>query len=80
MNDRLGYRQMRPVVAADIDAAADRDADFDRFVDRSVLPLMLRDAERRGIRLFFVRVQRRPEGGHPPAQSPALREYTRRLR
>jgi hypothetical protein len=80
MNDRLDYHHMRPVAAADIGAAADRDADFDRFINRSVLPLMLTDAARAGIRLFFVRVQRRPEGGRPPAQSAALQEYTRRLR
>ena len=80
MNDRLDFHHMRPIAAADIGAASDQDADFDRFVNRSVLPLMLRDAERAGITLFFVRVQRRPEGGRPPVQSAALREYTARLR
>ncbi|HXG57235.1 MAG TPA: hypothetical protein VNJ03_17785 [Vicinamibacterales bacterium] len=80
MNVRLDYRHMRPVVAADIDAVADRDADFDRFIDRSVLPLMIRDAQQAGITLFFVRVQRRPDGGRPPRQSEALARYVARLR
>lgn len=80
MNERLAFTHMRPVAAADIAATPDAEADFDRDVDRSVLPLMLRDAERAGIRLFFVRVQRRPEGGRPPKQSEALRRYVARLR
>ncbi|MBA3295866.1 MAG: hypothetical protein H0U19_02940 [Acidobacteria bacterium] len=80
MNGRLDYRHMRPVVAADIGAVVDREADFEYFIDRSVLPLMIRDAQRAGITLFFVRVQRRPEGGRPPGQSDALRRYVARLR
>jgi hypothetical protein len=33
-----------------------------------------------GIMLVFVRVQRRPVGGQPPYQSPALQRYVRQLR
>ena len=33
-----------------------------------------------GLTLVFVRVQRRPLGGNPPYQSPALRRYVRDLR
>ena len=44
-------------------------ADFHRYVDRSVLPLMLRDAKAADLTICFVRVQRRPIGGKPPAQS-----------
>lgn len=80
MNGRLDYRHMRPVAAADIDATVDREADFDHFIDRSALPLMIRDARQAGITLFFVRVQRRPDGGRPPRQSEALVRYVARLR
>jgi hypothetical protein len=33
-----------------------------------------------GIRVAFVRVQRRPAPNGPPPQSPALQEYVRKLR
>ena len=39
------------------------------------LPLMLRDARQAGLTLVLVRVQRRPVGGRPPYQSPALQRY-----
>jgi hypothetical protein len=80
MNERFGLDHLRPMEAADIQSAEDRDADFGRFVDRSLLPLMLRDAKAAGLTLCFVRVQRRPEGGRPPYQSRALRRYMRDLR
>lgn len=74
-NTRFGLEHLRPMEAADIQASADRDADFGRFVIRSVLPLMIRDARRAGMTLCFVRVQRRPAGNRPPEQSRALRRY-----
>ena len=74
-NTRFGLEHLRPMEAADIQASADRDADFHRFVDRSVLPMMIRDAKRAGVALCFVRIQRRPAGGRPPDQSRALRRY-----
>jgi hypothetical protein len=80
LNDRFGLEHLRQMDAADMQATEDREADFAGFVDKSVLPLMLRDAGRAGLRLVFVRVQRRPIGGRPPYQSPALRRYTRELR
>jgi hypothetical protein len=80
MNARFGLDHLRPMDAADLQAAEDRDADFPRFVNRSVLPLMLRDARAAGLTLCFVRVQRRPVGGRPPYQSPALRRYVRDLK
>lgn len=80
MNARFGLEHMRPMEAADLQAAADREADFGRHVNRSVLPLMLRDARAAGLTLCFVRVQRRPVEGRPPYQSPALRRYVRDLR
>src|SRR5262249_42077694 len=79
LNTRLGLEHLRPMDAADMRETEDRDADFDALVDTSVLPLMLRDAGPAGIRLCFVRVQRRPEGGRPPYQSPALQRYIAKL-
>lgn len=79
-NERFALDRLRPMEAADIQSAEDREADFDRDVDRSVLPLMLRDARQAGLTLCFVRVQRRPAGGRPPAQSRAMRRYVSELR
>ena len=56
------------------------DADFDAFVDKSALPLMLRDARAAGLTLVLVRVQRRPAGDRPPYQSPALLRYAGKLK
>ena len=80
MNARFDFMHVRPFEAADLAQAVDREADFGYFVDRSVLPLMLRDAQRAGITLVFVRVQRRPAGNRPPEQSPALVDYVSDLR
>ena len=80
VNDRFGLDHLRPMDAADMQATEDREADFGAFVEKSQLPLMLRDAQRAGLRLVFVRVQRRPVGGQPPYQSPALQRYMRELR
>lgn len=80
VNARFGLAHLRPMDAADIQQTEDRDADFDALIDKSVLPLMLRDARQAGLTLCFVRVQRRPEGGRPPYQSPALARYIGKLR
>ena len=80
LNARFGLERLRPMEAADIQAAEDREADFDRDAQRSVLPLMLRDARRAGLTICFVRVQRRPVGGRPPFQSRAMRRYVEDLR
>jgi hypothetical protein len=80
VNDRFGLDHLRPMDAADMQATEDREADFGAFVGKSQLPLMLREAQRAGLRLVFVRVQRRPAGGRPPHQSPALQRYVRELR
>jgi hypothetical protein len=80
MNARFGLDHQRAMEAADIRIAEDRDASFQRYVDRSILPLLVRDAKAAGLQVCFVRVQRRPVGGQPPSQSPALRRYIRDLR
>jgi hypothetical protein len=79
LNERFGLAHLRPMDAADMQATEDSEADFDEFVDKSTLPLMLRDARQAGLTLVLVRVQRRPVGGRPPHQSPALRRYVAKL-
>jgi hypothetical protein len=79
LNERFGLSHLRPMDAADMQATEDREADFDAFVDRSVLPLMLREAREAGLTLLLVRVQRRPLHGRPPGQSAALRRYVTKL-
>lgn len=79
LNERFGLSHLRPMDAADMQATEDREADFDAFVDKSGLPLMLRDARAAGLTLVLVRVQRRPVDGRPPYQSPALQRYVAKL-
>jgi hypothetical protein len=81
MNARLGLEHLRRMEAADIQVGGnDPTLDFDRDVERSVLPLMLRDAKQAGLTLCLIRVQRRPTAHRPPPQSPALRRYVESLR
>jgi hypothetical protein len=79
LNDRFGLSHLRPMDAADMQATEDREADFDAYVDNSILPLMLRDARQAELQLVLVRVQRRPVNGQPPHQSAALKRYVSRL-
>ncbi|HYT66548.1 MAG TPA: hypothetical protein VEL51_09035 [Vicinamibacterales bacterium] len=79
LNDRFSLAHLRPMDAADMQATEDREADFDAFVDKSTLPLMLRDARQAGLTLVLVRVQRRPVNNRPPYQSPALQRYITKL-
>ena len=71
---------LRPMAAADIGAADLDKLDFEKNLPRSVLPEILRLGKQTGTRLAFIRVQRRPEGNRPPAQSPELVAYTRKLK
>ena len=80
MNERFEFLHIRQMETADIAAVVDRDANFQSDIDRSVLPLMLRDARDAGVRLVFVRVQRRPAGNQPPLQGPGLRKYVADLK
>jgi hypothetical protein len=79
LNERFGLEHLRPMDAADMQATEDREADFDRYVEDSTLPLMLREAKAAGLTLLLVRVQRRPLHGRPPQQSAALRRYVTKL-
>jgi hypothetical protein len=72
--------RLRAFEAADLAAAAGRALDFKANVDDSLLPEILRLADRAGIKLAFIRVQRRPTADGPPPQSPQLTAYVSELK
>jgi len=71
---------LRPIAAADMASARPEALDFDRSLPTSVLPEILRLSQMSGIRVAFVRVQRRPAAHGPPLQSVALQAYVAKLR
>jgi hypothetical protein len=71
--------RLRPFAAADLAQAQDASLDFDEQVGLSLLPEILKVAERAGIRLAFIRVQRRPRPDGPPDQTAAMTRYLERL-
>jgi hypothetical protein len=71
---------LRPMAAADMGAGRVDALDFARNLPTSVLPEIIRLSRMSGIRVAFVRVQRRPGPEGPPVQPPALQEYVRSLR
>ena len=79
-NEVFALEALRPMVAADMASASGEALDFDRHLPTSVLPEILRLSTLSGIRVAFVRVQRRPVPDGPPPQSPALQDYVRKLR
>lgn len=79
MNGLFAFEKLRPMADADM-AAEQAQADFAQNLPNSILPELIRLAKSRGVRLAFVRVQRRPRPDGPPLQSPALRKYVADLR
>ena len=79
-NEEFALEALRPMAAADMAAAGGAALDFDRELPTSVLPEVLRLSKTSGIKVAFVRVQRRPSADGPPPQSPALQAYVRKLR
>ena len=78
-NEVFTLEALRPMAVADMATARPEALDFDRNLSTSVLPEILRLSKISGIRVAFVRVQRRPAATGPPLQSPALEKYVRRL-
>ncbi len=78
-NDIFALDKLRKFAAADLPQAEEAVLDFDTQVGRSLLPEILNVAERAGIRLAFIRVQRRPQPDGPPDQSDALAQYVGKL-
>ena len=72
--------RLRAFEAADLAAAQGRALDFQANVGESLLPEIIRLAERAEIKLAFIRVQRRPAADGPPPQSPELTAYVNALK
>ena len=80
-NELFGLDRLKSTDAAD-DAGQVTDPsiyDFDARLPKSLLPAMIQEARQAGIRLVFVRVQRRPTRNGPPPQSPELMRYMSKL-
>ena len=81
MNSRMfSLETLRKTAVADLPPPTDETLDFNLMVGRSVLPEILRLADASGVRVAFIRVQRRPSPQGPPAQSDRLVQYMRDLR
>jgi hypothetical protein len=80
LNASFALDKLRPTVAADIASGEDELGNLAHMLPRSVLPDMIALGRAHGVRLCFVRVQRRPRPDGPPVQSPVLQRYIRDLR
>lgn len=81
MNEQVfPIEALRPMVAADMPVASADALDFDRRMPVSILPDIVRLSRLSGIRVAFIRVQRRPTPTGPPPESEALRRYVARLK
>jgi len=80
MNDEIfTLAALRRMAAADMAAGLDSAFNFPKYLPTSVLPEIFRLAKASGVRVAFIRVQRRPVNNKPPVQSPALQRYVREL-
>jgi hypothetical protein len=81
VNAAFALERLRPVATADLEAAAEREMDFDANVSSSALPLMVDVAQQHGLRLVFVRVLRRTAApGRFAPQPERMTAYVRGLR
>ena len=71
--------KLRGFAASDLPQPDEAVLDFDRQVERSLLPEILRLAADANVRVAFIRAQRRPTESGPPPQSEALTGYLQRL-
>jgi len=78
--DVFALDKLRRFEGSDLAASTTASLDFKANVDDSLLPEMLRVAERAKMRLAFIRVQRRPTPEGPPPQSDALKKYVEDLK
>jgi hypothetical protein len=75
VNTAFTLERLRVMSQADVAAVDARELDFHANVDSSLLPRMIAAAREHGLRIGFVRVLRRPDGGEPPPEPPALARY-----
>jgi len=76
----FALERLRGFAASDLAQGSGAALDVASTVENSLLPEIIRLADEAGIRLAFIRVQRRPAADGPPPQSDALRAYTAALR
>ncbi len=76
VNAAFDLPRLRPMQQADMASAGDADADFDRFVEVSVLPRFVDEARESGVRLCLVRVARRAQPDGLPVETLALARYS----
>jgi hypothetical protein len=76
----FALHRLRPFAATDLAQGSGAALDFAGSVEASLLPAFIRLADEAGIRLAFIRVQRRPTAAGPPAQSAALQQYVADLK
>lgn len=67
--------RLRPFAASDLAQGTGAALDFAANINGSLLPEIIRLAEASGIKLAFIRAQRRPTEQGPPPQSDALKRY-----
>lgn len=73
--DVFALDRLRPFAASDLAQGTGAALDFAANLDGSLLPEIVRLAEASGIKLAFIRAQRRPTEQGPPPQSDALKKY-----
>jgi hypothetical protein len=80
VNASFELEHLRPIIQADMAATDEGSMDFGRYVNTSVLPLLLSDARDAGIRVCLIRVLRRTLAGEPAPEPPAMAKYSADLR
>jgi hypothetical protein len=68
--------RLRPFAASDLAQGSGAALDFNANINGSLLPEIVRLANASGIKLAFIRAQRRPTAEGPPPQSEELKSYT----
>ena len=78
-SEMFALDKLRRFEASDLPVSEESMLDFDAQIDRSLLPEIISMGREHGIKLAFVRVQRRPTETGPPEQSEALTAYLKKL-
>ncbi|MEO8681242.1 MAG: hypothetical protein ABI665_19485 [Vicinamibacterales bacterium] len=77
---QFSLETLRKTTVADLPESTEESLDFPGVVGHSLLPEIIRLSETSGVRVAFIRVQRRPTADGPPPQSAALVKYVHDLR
>lgn len=80
VNTSFELEHLRAMVQADMAATDERSMAFAKYVDASVLPLLLSEARDAGVRVCLVRVLRRTLAGERAHEPAAMAQYSADLR